>query len=165
MPQRPPDAQHRLESLTETRAALLSLIGDARRHLDIFSPDLDRTLFDDSEMVSAIRDLVIRAGSQARVRVLVEDAGGVSRGGHQLLGLAHRLPTAIDLRRVAAEDRDETTSLVIADRNGLLRWDWNKAKFAMDCRGDRGAAVAEGQYFDRRWDRSIDDPELRRLAL
>lgn len=165
MQEKPPDTPHRLDSLRETRAALLDLIASARRHLDILSPDLDRSLFDDSKVVSAIRDLAVRAGPQARIRILVEDAAGVSHGGHQLLGLGHRLTTAMDFRRLAAEDRGEGGNLVIADRTGLLRWDRNKAQFAVDGRGDRGAAVAEGQQFDRRWDRGIDDPELRRMAL
>ncbi|MCK8515790.1 hypothetical protein M0534_05550 [Methylonatrum kenyense] len=165
MPAKPPESPTRLDSLTETRTALLELIAGASRHLDILSPDLDRALFDNSDVADAIRELVVRAGPQARIRILVEDAAGVSHGGHQILGLGHRLTTAMDFRRLAAEDRGDVGNLVIADRNGLLRWDRNKASFAVDGRGDRGAAIAEGQQFDRRWDHSIDDPELRRLAL
>lgn len=155
----------RLNSREETRDVVIALIEGARGHLDILSPVLDPAIFDQADVATAIRELVGRAGARARVRILVEDAAAVARNGHQLLALGHRLSTAIDFRRLAAEDRGGSDSLVIADRDGLLRWDAGIGLHGVDRRQDRVAAVAQGLEFDRRWERATDDPDLRRLAL
>ncbi|NJN52069.1 MAG: adenylosuccinate lyase [Gammaproteobacteria bacterium] len=147
------------------RAALLNIIGNARRELIIVSPALDRMLFGNDRVIALLSKFVRRAAIPT-VRVLVEDGRAIAGAAHPLIYLAQRMPSKILIRRLPPEVPEGTpVSYVVADGEGL----WviperdNLAGFANT--HDRVAARRLTDVFSQLFDRASEDPELRQLAL
>lgn len=140
------------------------LANSARRYLNILSPALDPLVFDNSDLVSAISTLV-RHSRDARIRILVSDAGAVTSRGHRLLSLSRRLPSSVHLRHLPEHPDWRGHTAVIRDRDGLLRApaeDPATGFFRID---DRAAATRESDAFDELWRYGVVHPGFRSLHL
>jgi predicted GNAT family N-acyltransferase len=136
----------------------------ARREIALLSPTLDRAIFEQDALVDALRAL-IRHSNQSRVRILVRDLRGVVGQGHRLLQLAQRLPSRIELRRLAEHPDWEDDSLVLRDRSGVLTHhggDRSSGSYRPD---DRGRAATALSRFEELWRVGTVDPEFRRLSI
>lgn len=143
---------------------ILVLAGSARRYLDILSPGLDPQVFDRGDLVSAFSALV-RQARDARVRVLVRDAGAVTSRGHRLLSLSRRLPSSVHLRHLPEHPDWRGHTSVIRDRDGLLcapSDDPARGYFRID---DRADATRESAAFDELWRYAVVHPGFRNLHL
>lgn len=152
------------ERAGELRDATLALLGGARNEICIYSRDLEPRLYEDSEVVEAIRSVAL-SGRRARVRILLQDTARVVRDGHRLVDLAQRLPSIVHIRRVSNEDAGYPSAYALTDGGGYLFRTF----------GDRFEAVGDVCYpprsdelkrlFDEVWERAESPPELRRLGL
>ena len=136
----------------------------ARRELCVLSPRLDPRLFEQEPFADALRALV-RRERQARVRILVRDAREVVARGHALLTLARRVPTKIQLRRLAEHPdwRDDTA--VIRDRDSLLAMPGGELDPGFYRPGDRARCESALGRFEELWRAGTMDAEFRALAL
>ena len=82
----------------EFRLACECLAQQARRHLDIFTHDLDAPLYDQKPFLDALKDLVTTS-RHAQVRILLQDNNRAQKEGHRLIELARRLTSAVEIRR------------------------------------------------------------------
>lgn len=143
---------------------VLALAGTARRHLDILSPSLDPQVFDCTDLASDISALVRRT-RDARVRILVSDAGAVTARGHRLLSLARRLPSSVHLLHLPEHPGWRGQSCIIRDRDGVLYSpadDRNNGYFRID---DRATARRESDAFAELWRHGTMHPGFRALHL
>ena len=110
------DAANPVETHEAAIAALLGVIGTARRELWIYSRELDPGLLDHSDVVAALRRFATRRGV---AHVLLQDAVGPQSAHAPLIGLSQRLPSAF-LFRVVEEpvDRAYPSAFVANDRGG-----------------------------------------------
>ncbi len=161
----PPQAMRLVsERFSELRDATLALIASARREICIYSRDLESALYEDAEIVEAIRKIAL-SGKGACVRILVQDTTRVVRDGHRLVDLAQRLSSIVLIRRVAHEDTQFAGAFVLTDQGGYLYRTF----------GDRFEAAGDICYpprrdelkrlFDEVWERAEEPPELRRLGI
>jgi predicted GNAT family N-acyltransferase len=119
----PPGAESpeiELDGVEACRDALLTLLGDARRQLYIFSRALDPELFSGDAPLQALRRIAT-AGRGAEVRILVQDPETALHDGAPLLALAQRLSSSVPLRQ-PAEDTEApfAGAYVLNDAGGLL---------------------------------------------
>ena len=164
-PARAPGRLRPFEEEVPCRDALLAVLASAERSIAILSPDLDGRIFGTPDCVDILSRFARRA-AVPHVRILVEDARSLAESGHRLLALAHRLPSKITIRRVPADGPeplrrsfavvDDRALWVVPDRESY-------AGFAND--NDRVEARRLCEEFDRLFDRSSEDPELRALPL
>ena len=148
----------------ELRDALLALLGGARHEVCIYSRDLEPPLYEDAQVLEAIRKVAL-SGRRAQVRILLQDTSRVVREGHRMVDLAQRLSSIVHLRRVSHEDATYPSAYVLTDGGGYLFRTF----------GDRFEAVGDVCYpprrdelkrlFDEVWERAESPPELRRLGL
>jgi hypothetical protein len=136
----------------------------ARRELAILSPRLDPLLFDQEELLDALRGLV-RRERQARVRVLVSDTRAIVSRGHGMLSLARRLPSRIELRCLAEHPDWDGDTLMIRDRNGLLGLPGSPRDPGYYRPDDRARSVRALGRFEELWRVGTVDPEFRALSL
>lgn len=164
----PPEAataelrQHDGES--ECAEGLLTILAEPSRVVRIYSQNLDHSLFDRVDVIEAL-SVFVRHGPPARLQVLIHSSSGIVSRGHQLLELARRLDSKIDIRRVPAELATDRHSCVVIDERGYFLLPDHIEYQALTNAYDPVQAERLAERFRYLWDRSETDPELRVLRL
>jgi predicted GNAT family N-acyltransferase len=157
------DAANPVETHEAAIAALVGVIGTARRELWIYSRELDPGLLDHPEVVAALR----RFGTHRGVaHILLQDAITPQLAHAPLLGLAQRLPSAI-LFRVIEEpvDRAYASAFIANDRGG---WYFRTLGHRPEgeTRIDQPARARQLQnVFEPVWERARPCGEYRALGI
>ncbi len=162
-----PDGSERYHttSLAEARGAVWSLLQEARHRIDILSPDLDPQVYDQQPVLDSLRRIMVDGGRRARIRILVANGAQLAQRGHRLIELARQLPSYMQIRQLAEEDRAETPAWVCADSEGFARWDSDAGYHGFVATEGRAEALRLERAFDELWERSRIEPALRRLSL
>lgn len=157
-----------LNGLDDSRRALLDLLGGMRRALVWYTPLIRPELYDDPDVLDAIRNRVV---SQPRIRLhLVLPPAREWRGDcPRLVRLSERLTSALLLRtpnRPEIPDRPELSqAFVIADERALLRFS-DPRRLTGGYEPEPGERLKEAlELFRLIWERSRPDPELSRLGI
>lgn len=146
-------------------ASTVALVQDARRRLAIRSRELDPGLFDDWQVLDALRGFAT-SGRDNEVRVLLHDAAAAQRAHAPLLALAQRLPSVFLVREVDDPvDRNDASACIASDAGGYYHRPLGQ-------RFDGEAALAGApraqqliDAFGPAWERSRPCTELRALGL
>lgn len=153
-----------LESSEDFREQITRICANARRHIDIFSHNLDYPVYNHADTVDAISQMA-RAHPQALVRILVRDTRPLVENSHRLVRLSQRMPSKIQVRKLTEEPDNTEMAFVLCDRDQLI--------YKNDDSEYRGfvnyAAAPEVQAlrdtFSRLWEPARPDPKLRILCL
>ena len=157
-----------LQGLEDSREAAIALITNARHSLDVYTPYLDPRLYDDAQVVAALRNRVVTQ-PRIQVRMLVPPANEWRLYCPHLLQLVERLTSAITLRtlpKIIRRERPELAqTLMIADQGALM--------FLADPRRMKGSYTSRGSaktkelldFFAGFWEKGEPDLELRQLRL
>jgi hypothetical protein len=132
--------------------------------LHIFSRDLDRTVYDTTAFIAAVRGLAMYS-RYSQIRILVQNSEHIIKRGHRLVQLAQQLSSAIQIRKPGCDHQALSEDFLVVDKLGLL---YRKTSDRYDAVVNFNAppeAVAMVKFFDEMWDRSEPDPELRRLHI
>ena len=155
---------HLLETLDEFVAALDAMVPQAKRHIKIFTQELDHAFYDRPAFIDALSPL-FRDRRGFSVSVILKDANKAAKLGHRLVELQKRLPTRCEIRSLPREYEDMTDEYLIVDDQGMVK------RFALGTlRGHcEFRAVPDGVKYGRQfndiWERSLPCTELRRLSL
>ena len=134
------------------------------RELRILSPVLDPRAFDQEALHSAIRAL-LRRGRMSQVKILVQDARAVTQRGHGLLSLARRLPSGIEMKKLAEHPDWNGDTQVIRDRDSLLALPGGELDPGFYRPEDRARCATAISRFEDLWRVGVEDPEFRSLSL
>ena len=165
------DDQHStmtLDGLDDSRRAVLELLEGTRRVLYLYTPLVRSELYNDPDVLAAIRNRVV---NQPRVRfhLLLPPARAWRNDCPGLVRLSERLTTALLLRtpnREETPDRPELgQAFAIADERALLRFsDPRRLLGTYEPQpSERMKELLE--LFRRLWDRAQPDPNLQRLGI
>lgn len=152
----------RLEGLDALREHSVRLVAQASRQLCLQTPDLEAPLYDNLDVETAIKRLLL-GHPRHQVRILINDSALAMRQGHRLIALAQRLTSNLLIRRPPADRQPEGSCLIVDDQALLRRM--GSAPNAFVRYGDRAAVKVQQQVFDRLWAISQPDQELRRMVL
>ena len=153
-----------VEKLAEARAVAHALAAQARRTLLLHTEDLEPAIYDDSAFLDAVSRLV-RAHSQSRIWILINDARKVVQHGHRLIEIARRLSSAIQLRRPAPQYRNYHESFLLVDGCGYLHRRIGARYEGTANFHDPGKVADLEKYFMEVWERSEPDEEIKRLYI
>jgi len=153
-----------IDSRQDNHDALLAMVKQARHSLEIYSHNLDGSLYDTSEFVSAIKQLSLN-GNLSKVRVLLRDLDHITRHGHRVVELGRRLPSFLEIRQVNSDFEHIISCYSIVDhrgiifRNDALRYEakvnFNDPLLSRDCL----------QQFNEIWNQSDPSQEMRNLHI
>lgn len=136
----------------------------ARREIRILSPTLDPRVFEQDDLLSALRAL-LRRGRLSKVQIIVGDARSITQRGHRLLNLARRLPSGIEIRRLAEHPDWNGDTQIICDRDSLLALPGDMSAPGFYRPDDRARCATAIGRFEDLWRASVTDPEFRALSL
>lgn len=145
-------------------AALAQMAAQATRTLDIFSYNLDATVFDTVAFIDAVKQLAI-GSNNSRVRILIQEPRDLILRGHRIIELARRVSSRIHLHRAAMDDRKRADSFFIADQTGLIRRAYPERYEGTADFNAAGEARSYLKFFEEAWERSEPEAEFRRLHI
>lgn len=149
---------------SESVTGLLEFLSSPSRIVRIYSQELDHSLFDRTDVNDAL-SLFVRHGPPARLQILIHSASSIVSRGHQLLELARRLDSKIEIRKVPGELATDRASFVLADERGYFLLPDHREYQAMANVFDPVQSERLAERFDYLWDRSEADPDLRVLRI
>jgi len=107
-----------VEDRDDAIGTVIAVIESARRHLWLYSRDLDPGLFDAPPVIEALRRFAV-SGRGNEVRVILQDAAAAQRAHAPLLALAQRLPSIFHFREVEDPvDRSYPSAYLANDGGG-----------------------------------------------
>ncbi|MGH8513936.1 MAG: hypothetical protein ACREV8_08335, partial [Gammaproteobacteria bacterium] len=154
----------RLATRGDHREAMLRMVTQGRRAIEIVSRHLDPMIFDDQHMVGAFKTLVLR-NRNVKIRILILDPSPLLHRVHRLLELALRLTSFFELRSLPPEDRNCNESMLIADRTGYVHSPLSDRYEGVANFHAPDVAKELLRRFDDLWQTALPDPNLRRLSL
>ena len=155
-----------IDTALENREALVSLAGQARFSLNLYTRDLDPRVFDNAGFERCVAALA-RAQRSASVRILVADSSIAVNRGHCLIRLAQRLTSSVFIHKPAKEHQSELATFMVVDGIGLLHRP-RTTSTSYDAVVNYRAPIRAGElndYFDDMWERSTPDSQVRRLYI
>ena len=153
-----------VETSEEHREATLKMSQQASRSIEIISHALDPQIYDTPDFIEALKQLVLKH-YMVRVRILVFDPVTIVRHGHRMIDLMHNLPTYIEFRKPGFEYDGFSESVFIADATGyVLRTTPERYDGTVNFNDRRGSTLLR-RKFEEMWERSRQDPNLKRISL
>jgi len=158
------DTRFRIETREDTRRAVVALISDVQRTVDILTPDLEPHIYDQADFLDTLTRPAL-GQCRAKLRVLVRDPQRAVKDGHRLIELTRRLSSYMQIRKVHGDYADFTQAFLLADSYGVMHRTLAERFEGTVCFKDPLEVKRLRKLFDEIWDRSEPDPELRRLHL
>ena len=151
-------------NLEEAIAQLHQATADIHRSVQIYSPDLEPALYNNSTFIDNLLNMA-RGNRHARIQALVMDTSAAIKRGHGLLRLAQTLTSTIDIRIPSEEYQDDNLAFILIDRTRFLyRTDIKKFQgiYNPDC---KVRANKLSEIFTLAWEHAEPDLEARRLTI
>ena len=154
-----------VEDLVGAIAATIAVVTHARRHLCIYSRELDPGLLDNTAVLGALRRFSTHH-SAGGIRILLQDAATVQHTLAPLLTLAQRLPSVFAFREVREPvDKAYATAFIANDASGYyFRTLGQRFDGEADLEG-AGRARQLREEFGRFWERARPCTEFRALGI
>lgn len=150
---------------SETGAARLQLLSDARYQLDLYVPLLGNDAYASTEELAEVRRIAI-SGRGARIRILLHDPAAALRNDHRLIALAQRLPSAIKIRMPVEEaDLAYISAYLLNDAGGYLFLPEADRAQGRAARSDRASQAPLQQHFNEVWERAEPASVLQSLNI
>jgi hypothetical protein len=158
------DHQEQFAGRLENRQIAAELIRQARQQVCIFTPDLEKHIYDDADLINALGQLAIRS-RQTQIRVLVRDSDQAIKYGHRLIELCRQHTSSIHLHQTPEDTDDIESAFLIVDDAGYIYKHIGKQFSGYFNANDKLKVRQLGKRFDAAWERSRPDPEMRRLFI
>jgi predicted GNAT family N-acyltransferase len=155
---------YHLHTVEDHQIHATSMVRQAKRYLSIFSRTLDPQIFDTPTFIDASKNLAMRSRF-SRIRILLQDNTLVVQQGHQLVELAQRLSTAIEIRIPGEAYLDSVENFMLVDDVGYIHRKQAENLLATACYNDRRRVDRMQTIFDDAWEFGVPDRELARLHL
>lgn len=153
-----------VETSEEHRLATVKMAQRCRRSMEIISHALDPAVYDTPDFIEAARQLALQH-RYARIRILVFEPLTIVKRGHRMIDLMQNLPTYIEFRKPGFEYDGFNESVFIADGTGyILRTTAERYEGTLNFNDKRASSILRHK-FDEMWERSRQDPNLKRVGL
>ena len=150
--------------MQDNRDLALELARQCKKTLDIFSRDLESSIYSTKEFIQAVSDLAVRS-KYSRIRILVQDPSCCVRDDHRMIGLCQRLNSYIEMRKPGYLYKDFNEAFLIADQTGLLHKRLADRFDGVVSFNSPLKAREMTRFFTEVWETAEIDPNFRRLYL
>ncbi len=148
----------------QTLAALNGMMSQARRYLRIFTPDLDRLLYDTDHFKEQLSAFA-RISRHSEVRILLQLKEDIIHNGHRVLDLCRKLPSKIAIKTLTRREDIDPRSYLLADTSGIIyRPEYEDYQGYCNFHGKNEVENLQTE-FDRQWNTAFIDPHFRDMTL
>jgi hypothetical protein len=158
------DRQVQFDGRLENRQIAAELIKQAHQQICIFTPDLEKHIYDDADLIRSLGQLAIRS-RQTQIRVLVRDAEQAVKSGHRLIELYRRHTSSIHIHQIPEDTDNIQAAYLIVDNAGYLYKHMGNLFNGYFNANDKLKVRELSKHFDGAWERSRPDPDMRRLFI
>ncbi|MCU7862459.1 MAG: GNAT family N-acetyltransferase [Candidatus Thiodiazotropha sp. (ex Lucinoma borealis)] len=155
---------YHLHTLEDHQIHSTTMVRQAKRYLCLFSQVLDPQILEKPSFIEATKNLAMRSRF-SRIRILLQDNRLVVQQGHQLVELAQRLSSAIEIRIPGKEYLDYPENFILVDNCGYIHRKLAENLLGVACYSDRHKVNRMQTIFDEAWEHGVPDRELARLHL
>lgn len=153
-----------LNSMDENRHAILNILKQSNRTLDIYSRDMDPRLFDNSDFTTAVRDMVLRS-QHVRIRVLVNEPDRAIKYDHRLIHVSRLMTSYIEIRKTHEDYAMNPAAFVLFDQRGMVYRTLASHYEGVANFNDPRRVGELLQFFNEAWEHSRQYTEFRRLYI
>ena len=158
------EGQRVLDGHREHRLGLIDLFHQAQRSIEIFTHTPAPTLLAHPAVVDALR-VFATLSPRTRIEAVFRDPQRSAREGARFLDLARQLPSAIEVRACAEQQRSHGDALVLVDGTGYVHQpDADRPSGTFAYRSSTRAAPHR-DLLEEAWRHGAPHPDLRRLSL
>lgn len=154
--------------ITDHQAAIaivIQILQSARRRVWIRSLELDAWLFDNPDLLAALREFAT-AGRDGQVLILLHDAAAPQAAHAKLLELAQRLPSVFQFREVDEPVyREDRSAMIASDNGGYYSQAQGDRVEGSACLDSRARVRQLQQRFEEIWERARVVSEYRALGI
>ena len=158
------DSVYTLSDPAHFISASAKMIRQGRRHLKIFSANLDQALFNASPIIEAISGFA-RANRLSKVQILAFNIKSINFHRHHLIALCRRLSTSIEVKVCTIEDEDEEPLYTLVDDCGIIFQENLKHYQGWACFNHPRRVKILGQQFDTAWNKGVRHSEFRQFQI
>jgi hypothetical protein len=148
----------------ELASLILAMSRQANQRILIFSRDLENSIFGNTDLYEAVKELAIRS-QRTHIDILVQDLEHILKEGHRLLQLTRRISSHMTIKVTAKEHQDILENfLIFDDRAYIVR----ENPYRYEAEGNFYAPLHARrleEQFTEMWERGYVDVSLRRLHL
>jgi len=159
-------AEIQLSNIEENKNAALSLAEQARYRINIFTHDLENSIYNNNEFENHITNLVIRhPGSQ--IRIIVEDSTKAIKNGHCLIRISQKLTSSISIKNPGDAHKNNENSFMTVDGTGMLyrlRNKKNNYEASVNFMSPQRTNKLD-IFFNEAWKQGFPDRQVRRLFI
>ncbi len=156
---------HVLRGLADLQAESCRMAGDARQRILIYDWHLCGPVYEQNCFVESVKQLAIRHVN-THVQILLADTEQIRLGGHRLLNLARRLPSAIEIYLRAEQFAQDMRGFMLVDDSGHIYYPvWHDLNDVVIEDRNRFRVRQLAAEFAHAWELSAPDPRLRQLSI
>lgn len=154
----------RLDGPEQFHQATTLLLSQTVRQLHIVTPDFEAERFNNTRFADTLSQFA-RRSQHTETRILVGDPAIAIRWGHQVVNLARRLTSLIQIRQLHEDDYDPVESWMVADDIGLIRRDTMDGYLGLLSAKAIPQAQQRNRRFAELWERGHEVLEFRQMFL
>ena len=150
-----------LDSIDQTLKAVLNLTETALRSIKIFTPNLERELYNNDSFREVLLNFC-RGNRHAQVQLLSADTSHGIQYGHQLIRLAKSITSSMQIRNTPEEYQEEKISFILIDKSSFIfKQDYTmQYAFKSDC---KNRAIKLYEIFTTIWEQAEQDPQTKTI--
>ena len=147
----------------EIKEASVILTHNTLRTIYIFTPDLQRNLYDNDDFRKALIKFS-RGNRHAQIKILLADSSSAIHQGHRILRLSQQLTSAMQIRNTPEDYQQTRMSFIMADQADFIyKPDYSAGEAIYAHCKHRGNRLLE--FFTPAWNQAETDPQTRRISL
>lgn len=148
----------------DNASAMLSLISQARKTIDLFTHDLSPNLLDSIEITESIK-YFIRISRNSHFRILICNPEDIAKRGHRLIELSRQFSSFISIRKTYEEYQSTPFSLLMVDEKAMVYRPDHHEYYGVVNFNTRYECRQQGAFFNTVWELSEPASALRRLFI
>ncbi|MDH5570562.1 MAG: hypothetical protein OEY89_02280 [Gammaproteobacteria bacterium] len=153
-----------LTTRSDNYEAFKRLLQQTQRTLTIFSHNLDAQLYNTDEIMALIQRLALH-NKHANIKILLKDCQQLAQNGHQIIELARRLTSKIQIYQLAKDFTEYHECFIIADTNQIIFRPHADRFEGTVSHHDPLQVRTKLALFEQAWALSEPSAEMRRLHL
>ena len=158
-----PDKDIRLHDTQEVTKAIIKLSESALKSIKIFTPDLEHKLYDNDNFRETLLNFA-RGNRHANIQILVADISHAVQHGHQLIRLAQKISTAMQIKITPEEYTETNISFILIDQSDFIFKSNSNNVNAIQC-NCKNRANKLLEYFTPAWNQAETTPHSQQFHI